>query len=142
MKNASNVALFNGTTSVLKPLAILFLFGSLFLSSALKANDTIKKMPTEIKYVGSNNGNPVLQITVDNQEGENVYLLLTDEYGNTFYSDVIKDNKYSKSIQFNNVDLNDLKVTLTIRSKSGTQKQAFMISKNTRTVEEVHISKL
>jgi hypothetical protein len=142
MKNVSNWAMIKGTTAVLKPLAFLFLFVSLLFSSALEANDTIHKVPTDIKYVGSNNGNPVLQITVDNKDGETAYLVLSDEFGNTFYSDVIKDKKYSKSVQFENIDLNDLKLTLTIRSKNGQQKQAFQISKSTRTVEEVHIAKL
>src|SRR5687768_9349473 len=127
MKNLSTI----NWSKMSKTLFILALFSfSFLLSSDVKANDNVKTAIAEIKYMGNVDGNPVFQISFDNKDGEEVYLALRDENGNTIYADYVKGNNYSRKIQFDGVDLSDIKLTLSLRSKNGTKKQNFQINKS------------
>ncbi len=139
MKNLSMINWNKMFSTILKPTALALVLVLAF--SNVKANDKIKPAEVEIKYIGKTNGNPIFQINFENAQGDNVYLALRDEYGNTIFGDFVKEKGYSRKIQFDNVDLSDLKLTLTLRSKNGTHKQNFQISKNVQLVENVEVAK-
>ena len=139
MKNSSTI----NWNKISKTLLVLVLFSfSFLLSSDVKANDSIKTAIAEIKYLGSVEGNPVFQISFENQEGEDVYLALRDENGNTIYADFVKGKNYTRKIQFDGVDLSELKLTLSLRSKNGTKKQNFQINKSTQVLENIEVANL
>ena len=133
MKNVSKLF-----TSILMALSLVFVFSA----ADAKANDKIKAAGVQIKYVGSMNGKPVFQIDMVNQGEEPVTLALRDEHGNSLYYDVVKNGSYSKRIAFEDLDVDDLKLTLALRSKSGYQAQYFQISRNTSTVESVEVARV
>ena len=140
MKTANN---FN---KIIRRIATPAVFSTLFLvllvTGDVQANDATKKEPIEIKYIGSVNQNPVFQIDFENPEGEEVYLSLKDENGVLIYSDVVKDKKYSRKLQLNTGDINDLKMVLSLRSKKGVETQTFQINKNVRVIENVEVARL
>lgn len=141
MKNVSNSRWSKMITRLLVPVTFMLVLLVCF-STAAQAADKVKSNPVEVKYVGSVNGNPIVQIDLEHESAEEVYLYVKDEYGNTIYTDVVKDKKYSRKLQFESEDLSSLKLMLTIRSKKGALIQAFEINKNTRTVEDVQIARL
>ena len=127
--------------SILRNISLVAVFTFFFVPATVLANETKPVLPVDITYVGSVDYKPIFQISFDNQEAADVNLLLRDENGNIIYSEVVKQGKYSRKIQLENIDRN-AKVTLTLRSKKGTQSQAFYINKNTRVVEEVVVVKV
>ena len=137
MKNRNN---FN-FTSVLRNLTLTALFALLFVPSTVLAADTKPVPPVEITYVGSIDFKPVFQIDFDNQDAAEVNLLLRDEDGTIIYSELVKDKKYSRKIQLENIDRN-ARITLVLRSKKGTQSQVFEINKSTKVVENVVVAKV
>ena len=137
MKNFSNLSLKN----VLRSVAFTALVAFLFVPSTVLATDT-KPLPlAEIKYIGSIDFKPVFQIDFNNEDAAEVNLLLRDENGTIIYFEVIKDKKYSRKIQLENIERN-ARVTLKLRSKKGSQSQVFQINKSTRIVEDVVIAKV
>lgn len=113
-----------------------------FSVTDVQAADSTKTPPVEIRYIGNMNEKPVFQIEFDNESGEDVYLALRDGWGETIYGEWVKDKKYTRKIQIENFDVDELKITVVLRSKKGYQTQSFRISQNTRTVEDVAVAKL
>lgn len=140
MKNLSNI---NWSNAVRRMVAsVTFASLILFLTpSTVHAADEVKNPPAEIKYIGSVDSKPIFQINFANLNSDEVNLTLKDQYGTVIYADLIKDKNYSRKIQLENVD-SDLKLTLTLRSKAGTQTQQFKINKNVRVIEDVVVAKL
>lgn len=127
--------------NILRSLGFIAVFAFLFAPVTLLASDTKPALPVEIKYVGSIDYKPVFQIDFENVEGTEVNLLLRDEDGTIIYSEFVKDKKYSRKIQLENIDRN-ARLTLSLRTKKGTQTQVFQINKNTRIVEDVVVAKI
>ncbi|MBD0277703.1 MAG: hypothetical protein ICV81_07025 [Flavisolibacter sp.] len=125
-----------------KTAALATLMFSLFAAVQVQAADTTHVAPAEIKYLGTFGKDPVFQINVNNQSGEITFLSLRDEYGNTLYSEWVKQGDYSRRIRFEEVPVEDVKITLTLRSKKGYQKQTYQINRNIRTIEDVEIAQL
>lgn len=141
MKNAalSGFAL----TRLAKPfIAALLFVGLLSTASAQPVDGKPKETPVEVKYLGTENGKPLFQISYNNQGGQETVLTLRDEAGFVIYTDVSKERSYSRKLQFSDLDTDRLKLTLTLRSKKETQTQTFEITKNTRTIEDVAVVSL
>ena len=138
MKTSITITWSNARKTVL--FAALFLF--ITLSKEVQAADSLKKPPVEVRYIGAIDHNPVFQIEVDNQNGEEMYLTIRDEYGTHIYSEVIKEKKYSRKIHLVSEEADDKKLTLSLRTKKSNQTQVFQIYKTTRTIEEIAVSKL
>ena len=140
MKNA------NKLNTILRRMATPAVLSTLFLvllaTGNVQANDIPKKEPAEIKYIGSVNQKPIFQLNFENPEGEEVYLSLKDENGVVIYSDVVKDKKYSKKLQLDTGDINELKMVLSLRSKKGLATQTFQINKQIRMIENIEVSRL
>jgi phage-related protein len=98
--------------------------------------------PVDVKYVGTINYQPVLQIQFDNETEEEVTVTLRDEDGTYLYSETFNGKKYSKKFQFEKPADTELNVQLVITTKSRKDVQVYNINKNTRFVEDVVISKV
>jgi hypothetical protein len=140
MKNQLQLNLRNAAKNMFTFLAVAALV--IAGTTSAQASDTPKNTPVEIKYLGSFNSKPVFEIAFDNADSEEIYLTLKDNDGNILYSEVVKDKKFSRKIQLDNEELYGSKVTLTLRSRKGTQHQVFQINKNVRVVEDVQIARV
>ncbi len=141
MKKLSNINLSKAIRSLV--ISSAFVAFLLFASSVQAANNGVKpEPPVEIKYLGSLDEKPVFQINFNNEDGEKAYLSLRDENGNIIYSELVKEKNYSRKIQLDNLELNNVKVTLSIRSKKENLTQAFQINHSLRTEENVEVAKL
>jgi hypothetical protein len=138
MKNVT----FSGNilTRFIKPSLLTLLFVSLFSAApALASEITPKEAPAEIKYLGTVQGKPLFQVAFSNPTGQEVQLTLRDENGIVIYSDASKDKTYFRKLQFNEMEADKLKLTLTLRTKKESQTQSFEITKSTRTIEDVAV---
>lgn len=140
-----NSILINANKAFKNVLTITAFFAFLLVSGNVKANDEggkFKNPSVEIKYLGSVDFKPIFKVEFNNEEAGDFYLSLKDDSGNTFYSELVKEKKYSKKFQFDNMDVDGMSFTLVLRSKKGTSAQVFEINKNVRQVEDIVIAKI
>ena len=142
MRNLSNPASGKPFGKVINSVVFAALFLLASGVTTIHAADRKKETPVDITYVGTVNEKPVFQINFENTTGEEVFLSLTDENGNYIYSEVVKDGRYSRKIQLDNAELNEMKLKLTLRTKRNFQTQLFDINTNVRTVRDVQVIKL
>lgn len=100
------------------------------------------RVPVEVKYVGSNNQSPVVEISLDNEEGKEVTVQLRDLDGYILYTATTADKKITRKFQIDNNSLEpiQLKVAVTVNGK--VQTEVFRIERNRTVVEDVVVSKL
>jgi hypothetical protein len=100
------------------------------------------RIPVEVKYVGSNNQSPVVEISLDNEEGKEVIVQLRDLDGYVLYTATTSEKKITRKFQIDNSSLEpiQLKVAVTINGK--VQTEVFQINRNRTVVEDVVVSKL
>ncbi|MCF1714323.1 hypothetical protein L0U88_06750 [Flavihumibacter sp. RY-1] len=100
------------------------------------------RVPVEVKYVGSNNQSPVVEISLDNEEGKEITVQLRDLDGYVLYTATTSEKKITRKFQIDNSSLEpiQLKVAITINGK--VQTEVFQINRNRTVVEDVVVSKL
>lgn len=100
------------------------------------------RVPVEVKYVGSNNQSPVVEISLDNEEGKDVTVQLRDLDGYILYTATTSEKKITRKFQIDNNSLEpiQLKVAVTVNGK--VQTEVFKIERNRTVVEDVVVSKL
>lgn len=100
------------------------------------------RVPVEVKYVGSNNQSPVVEISLDNEEGKDVTVQLRDLDGYILYTATTSEKKITLKFQIDNNSLEpiQLKVAVTVNGK--VQTEVFKIERNRTVVEDVVVSKL
>ncbi|MFT4023516.1 MAG: hypothetical protein QM664_07010 [Flavihumibacter sp.] len=96
----------------------------------------------ELRYVGSVNQMPVLELAFDNEAGENLNVTLRDIDGNVLYTGNFSDKKIVKRFQFDNAVNEDIKIKLTVASGRKIQSETFQINRSSEVVESVTIAKL
>ncbi|ULQ50695.1 hypothetical protein [Flavihumibacter fluvii] len=99
-------------------------------------------IPVEVKYIGSQNEQPVLEVSLDNAAGEEFKVTLRDENGELLYSGSFTNKKIVKRFQFDNGSDNPMRILLTVSTKKLSQTETFEISKNRQVIEDVVIEKL
>ncbi len=110
-----------------------------------KANNEKKsddRKSIELRYVGSVNQMPVLEVAYDNEAGEDLNITLRDTDGNVLYTGNSSDKKIVKRFQFDNGSNEDIKIKLTVSSRKKSQTEAFQINRSSQVIEAVTIAKL
>lgn len=99
-------------------------------------------IPVEVKYVGSLNDQPVLEVSLENIAGEEFKVTLRDEHGELLYSGSFNDKKIVKRFQFDNGSTTPIRIHLTVSNKKLNQTETFEISNNRQVIESVVVEKL
>lgn len=107
-----------------------------------KTKSVEDRIPVEVKYVGSLNQQPVLEISLDNANAEDLSVTLKDMDGNVLYSGNFNDRKISKKFQFDNQGSDNIQIKLTVSSKKKSYTEVFQVNRSRQVVENVVISKL
>lgn len=133
----------NVTTTISK-LAVVIAVAILSITNvnATGKENNKKETPVEVKFLGNLNEQPVFQIQFDNAAAEEILFVMRDAEGTVIYSEKFSGKRFSKKFQFEKADLSDLNVQLELVSKKSNETQAYTISKSTRTVDEVVVSRL
>jgi len=133
-------------TQIKRALSLAVLALVLVLNAGVaKANNKKKideKKSIELRYVGSVNQMPVLEVAYDNEAGEDLNITLRDTEGNVLYTGNFSDKKIVKRFQFDNSGNDDIKIKLTVSSKKNAQTEIFQIKRSSQVVEAVTIAKL
>jgi hypothetical protein len=122
--------------------AVLVLNAGIAKANNEKPKSVEDRIPVEVKYVGSLNQQPVLEISLDNANAEDLSVTLKDMDGNVLYSGNFNEKKISKKFQFDNQGSDNIQIKLTISSKKKSYTEVFQVNRSRQVVENVVISKL
>ena len=122
--------------------AVLVLNAGTAKANNEKPKSVEDRIPVEVKYVGSLNQQPVLEVSLENTNAEDLSVTLKDMDGNVLYSGNFNDKKISKKFQFDNQGSDNIQIKLTVSSKKKSYTEVFQINRSRQVVEEVVISKL
>jgi uncharacterized membrane protein len=100
------------------------------------------RVPVEVKYVGSNNQSPVVEISLDNEEGKDVTVQLRDLDGYILYTATTSEKKITRKFQIDNNSLDPIQLKVAVSVNGKVQTEVFKIERNRTVVEDVVVSKL
>ena len=91
-----------------------------------------------VKQVGTEGDKMLLQVQLDNENGEKFNVSIKDESDNTLFSEVFSDKKFLKSFRLEEPG----NVTVTIKALKDKETQAFKVVTSTRILRDISVSKL
>jgi hypothetical protein len=101
-----------------------------------------KNVPVEVKYIGSNDQSPVVELSLDNESGEEITVQLRDMDGYVLYSVTSSDKKISKKFQIDNYSLEPIQLKVAVAVKGKIQTEVFQINRSRVVVEDVVVAKM
>jgi hypothetical protein len=111
--------------------------------SAAKANDEVKPKSTiELKVVANVNDQPVLLLSLNNQEEEEFQVTIKDQAGNIFYSDKVKGTMITKKFMINSNEIGDDAVYVEVKSKKSNKVEVYNVARNRTYIQETTVSRI
>lgn len=111
-----------------------------FAGSEKKENKN--RVPVEVKYIGSNDQSPIVELSLDNESGEEITVQLRDLDGYVLYSVTTSDKKISRKFQIDNFSSEPIQLKVAIASKGKFQSEIFQINRSRTVVENVVVAKM
>lgn len=125
-----------------------FTLVSVMLFTSATAADTAygnpsTSLPVELKYAGSYNSQPLIQLNFNGNKEENLFsITVTDQSGVVLYSNNVKGENFSKQFLLNTDDLGDAVLTFEITSRKTGKSVAYKVSRQRKTTEQMDVVKL
>lgn len=129
------------TISKIAAIVAVVIFSVISANATGKENEK-KESGVEVKYLGNLNEQPVFQIQFENVTEEEIFFVMKDAEGTVIYSEKFTGKKFSKKFQFERADISDIQVQVVLSSKKGNELQVYNISKSTKIVDDVVVSRL
>ncbi|MBE2231037.1 MAG: hypothetical protein IAE96_10365 [Chitinophagaceae bacterium] len=122
-------------------IALVTLFTTSFAGNA-NAGEKKPALPAEIRYVGKVENSPVFELNIPSTGVKDDYVIsVKDEYGNTLHAENIKADGFTKKFMLALEDNTEYTIQFVIHSKNTKRSVLYTINNNTRTTEEVVVSK-
>ncbi|HKC36104.1 MAG TPA: hypothetical protein VKB95_08580 [Chitinophagaceae bacterium] len=112
------------------------------LTSPAFANDDKKNIPVELKFVGNIKSQPVFHLVFDSPEETEYTIIISDEFGNSFFKETVKGTRFIRKFLLNTEELDGAKLKFEVSSKKYDKPVVFEIGNETRFVEEIVINRL
>lgn len=121
---------------------ILATAGTMHAKANSRSNNEETETAVAVKYLGTVNDQPVLEIKFDNVSGEAITVTLRDGDGLFLYAETFSGKQYAKKFLFDRVDLseNNIKIELKLNTKNTREAQIFEISQTSTQVDNVVIN--
>src|SRR5258706_7747063 len=125
----------------LSALSVLLITGSLI--SRADGNEPVEKhsgsaSTAEVKYIGSNEGDPMFNVLYNNSTGARFSVKVLDNEGHQLFQGVYTDKKFDKKFKVTDA-ANYSKLIFVIRNFQDNSVQSFEVNSNTRMVEDVEV---
>ena len=116
---------------------------SFFYTPAAKANDGGKIVPVELRYVGTLQNQPLIQLDFSGGKAENEFSIsIADQNGVVLYSDNVRGEKFSKQFLLDTDDLGNAVLSFTITGLKSGKTVTYKVSRKTTAVQEMDVAKL
>jgi hypothetical protein len=131
------------TSNSLRLTAIAFVAAltTIFATPAL-ANDEIKVIPVELKFVGNVHNQPLFHLVFSNLEEAQFTITVRDGFGNVYYRETVKGASFLKKFVLNVEELDESKLKFEISSKSYDKPVVFEINNNVQYTENIVVNKV
>jgi len=126
-------------------LSVLLITGSLI--SRAGNNEPIEKekpgsaSSAEVKYIGSNEGDPMFNVLYTNSTGARFSVKVLDNEGHQLFQGVYTDKKFDKKFKVADA-ASYSKLIFVIRNFQDNSVQSFEVNSNTRMVEDVEVTEV
>jgi hypothetical protein len=122
-------------------LVLAFAFVAAFAVPA-SANDEKNVIPVELKFLGNFKNQPLFQLSFTNAIETEFTVVVRDEFNTVLYKDNVKGGTFTKKFLFNTDELGDATLRFEITGSKDHKPAIFEISKNSRYIQDVVVSKL
>jgi hypothetical protein len=95
----------------------------------------------EVKYIGSNEGDPLFNVLYNNSTGARFSVKVLDNEGHQLFQGVYTDRKFDKKFKVTDAG-NYGKLTFVIHNFQDNSVQSFEVNSNTRMVEDVEVKEV
>ena len=95
----------------------------------------------EVKYIGTNEGDPMFNVLYDNSTGARFSVKVLDNEGHQLFQGVYTDKKFDKKFKVADA-ASYSKLVFVIRNFQDNSVQSFEINSNTRMVEDVEVTEV
>lgn len=140
MKNV-NMSLKSIVATLAVAVLVSFSAAPAFASNEKKTNKN-NRVPVEVKYIGSKDQSPVVELSLDNESGEEITVQLRDLDGYVLYSVTTSDKKISRKFQIDNYSMEPIQLKVAIAGKGKLQTEVFQINRSRVVVEDVVVAKM
>ncbi|KYP16199.1 MAG: hypothetical protein A1D16_14165 [Flavihumibacter sp. CACIAM 22H1] len=101
-----------------------------------------KDVPVEVKYIGSNDQSPIVELSLNNESGEEITVQLRDMDGYVLYSVTSSDKKITRKFQIDNHSMEPIQLKVAVAKKGKVQTDVFQINRSRVVVEDVVVAKM
>jgi len=108
----------------------LFILGINSNVFAYKGDKPNTQLPISVKVIGSLNGHNLLQLEIDNVDGEEVEISFRDIDGVELFNEVFTDKKISKKFLFDICDADFKHIQMTVNSRKVVTEQVYYVAKS------------
>lgn len=137
MKSVNNKV--RNVVTVFLIIALMVLSKYSFASTGNK--EAKKENNVEVKHVGSIKGQDVIQVSIDNAQGESIEIVFVDAEGVELYAEVFNDKFISKKYLLDIPESNINNLELIVRTKKQSTTQSFKLAKDIKILEQTIIVK-
>lgn len=137
MKSVNNKV--RNVVTVFLIIALMVLSKYSFASTGKK--EAKKENNVEVKHVGSIKGQDVIQVSIDNAQGESIEIVFVDAEGVELYAEVFNDKFISKKYLLDIPESNINNLELIVRTKKQSTTQSFKLAKDIKILEQTIIVK-
>ncbi len=95
----------------------------------------------EVKYIGSNEGDPLFNVVYNNSNGARFSIKVLDNEGHQLFQGVYTDRKFNKKFKVTDA-ASYSKLIFVIRNFQDNSVQSFEVNSNSRMVEEVDVTEV
>ena len=118
-----------------------FTIFTLAIAPAAMAGEKNPVVPVEMKFTGLFKNQPVFQLNFTGNSEQNEFtIIISDEYGNSLYSENIKGENFTKKFLLNTDEIGDNTLLFKILSNKTKQSVTYEVNRNTRLVQDVEIN--
>lgn len=123
-------------------IAFLTIF-SVGLSTVAVANDKTPVVPVELKYTGLIKNNPLFELNFSGNPEQNSFtIIISDEYGNSFYRENIKGENFTKKFLLNTDEIGDENLRFEIFCNKTKKSVQYIVNRNSRIVQDIAITEV
>ncbi len=119
----------------------IVLMSTLALATSAQSFSSRIENPAELKYVGTVNNHPRLQLSLNNSEADDFVVTITDQTGATIFSENISGKFLSRTYQLDTDEIETSTVNFHVFSKKNNSSVVYKVNNNQRFVQDVVINK-
>jgi hypothetical protein len=96
----------------------------------------------ELKYIGSENNQPLFQLNLNNSESDAFGITLRDASGNVIFYEEVKGTQISRKYRLNTDEIDVSGIRFEVTSKNSSTKTVYAVNRKSHVVEDVIVNRL